>query len=278
MENENKSFIQKKVINTDIKKIETLGLHGVPYWPVNDPKYFKQEWVNIRNEDGEVVKLKQIIPKRYVVLASTGKGKTALLAYLLKHVFWRSKHFDRFVLISPSVNSPANIKNWAWLPPNTKIIDRWSEQAIYDEMDTLDKYYKETGHMPSTLLYIDDNMSYKTQYSPALGDLWTRGRHYCITPVYMCQSINLVHASALKNNDFLILLKMKGKTHLIFENMINTNIMDYTKDEGKKVESIVKKVINTPYTAFIVDQDRDMFYVYKIPKKAETKYIKDLCK
>lgn len=142
------------------------------------------------------------IPFSMIVVSKRNSGKSYLCKHLLKTFMHDTKLFDYIVLFSTTANLT---KDFECLP----------KKAVQEEFSTLklnkildhQKKYKDSNNPKQCLIILDDTIGCKldSDFKQNLDLLFSRGRHYNISIMFISQYIKNYISTTIRNNiDYLL--------------------------------------------------------------------------
>ena len=232
--------------------IETHGLYGFPYWDCFFP-------TRVDSVDGLVYK--SVKPFSMITIASSGCGKTAMVAYLINEHL--QDFYHRIIIMSETTDSRANKHYWSKLDKEkTTLVKDFND--IYLQSVFKAQYYvkEQQGWFENVLIFIDDfNVK-----SKILNNIYAKGRHANISIIMSLHDVNMISPMIKQNTYYVMYLKTRGKFHQILNHFVYPYIDLVDKDDAKIVKDVTSKVLNNPYTALIIETEKAIFNVFKIPK------------
>jgi hypothetical protein len=140
------------------------------------------------------------VPSTFVLFAKRNTGKTVLGSHIIKHLY-ETKKIDYVCLFSQTAHLSGD---FGFLPKNSKH-DDFSEKAVNKIIDYQDKNRK-SKKPKQCLLVLDDTISMIShKFGGLLNRLFTAGRHYNISVMFITQypKANNFSPSCRSNIDYL---------------------------------------------------------------------------
>lgn len=155
-----------------------------------------------------------------VISATRKSGKSNLLKHLYLDYWYPQGYFDIVCLFSETVCDGFYED---FLDSGSSIVlDRFSMPVLREIMEKA-KYYKSRGIRFNSLVIMDDCISGKDKYNEQMSKIFTNGRHYHVSIVYITQKLSYCSTTWYNNLNYIILMR---NTSLNEKRYISEKILD----------------------------------------------------
>jgi hypothetical protein len=184
------------------------------------------------------------IPFSMIVVSKRNSGKSYLTKHLLKTFMIDNKLFDYIVLFS----STAHLSKDFDCLPKKSIQEEFSTAKVNKILD-FQKVSKESKNPKQCLIILDDTIGAKIDpsFKTNLDILFSRGRHYNISIIFISQYIKNYISTTIRNNiDYLLFsINNYNVIKIIYDLVVyEGNIKEFIKFVGEKTKNYTFIIYN----------------------------------
>ena len=208
------------------------------------------------------------VPFSMVVVSKRNSGKSYLTKHLLNMFMIENKLFDYIVLFSSTAHLT---KDFECLPKKA-IQDDFSTTKINKILEH-QKKSKDSNNPKQCLIILDDTIGQKLDISfkTNLDLLFSRGRHYNISIIFISQYIkNYISTTIRNNNDYLLFsVNNYNVIKIIYDLVVyDGNIKEFIKFVNEKTKNYTFLIYNN------LNYSDNNFYTIQAPKDMDNFIIK----
>ena len=208
------------------------------------------------------------LPFSMVVCSKRNSGKSYLTKHLLKMFMVDNKLFDYIVLFS----STAHLSNDFECLPKKSIQDEFSTTKINKILEYQRKS-KDTKNPKQCLIILDDTIGAKidASFKTNLDLLFSRGRHYNISIIFISQYIKNYISTTIRNNIDYLLFSVNNYNviKIIYDLVVyDGSIKDFIKFVNEKTKNYTFLIYNN------LNYSDNNFYTISAPEELEKFDIK----
>lgn len=193
----------------------------------------------IKDFKPEIIKL----PMSMVMIGKSKSGKTTMLHRILYSL---RKQINQIFIFSQTIK--INSKEFAYIPKENQInsldISFIDELLNKQEKDILD-----SGKRQNIMLIFDDIIGDKNVSSPTIKNLFTLGRHYNVSIIFLSQVSKGVLTTTVRNNTNYILSFFQHNQRRRKEFCEEFCSIKSIKDG----EEVYREITRTPYQAIVIN-------------------------
>ena len=207
-----------------------------------------------------------------VISATRNSGKSNLLKHLYLNIWHPNNYFDSVCVFSKTM-CEGFYENFI---PGNLMFDRFSMVTLRKCMNTA-KYYKSRGRTWRLLVIMDDCISRKDKFVDELDQIFTNGRHYNVSLVYITQKLSYCSTTWYNNLNCIILLRntSRGEKRYIAEKILNDIISDSFPNDSENaltrrtiaMQSAICKNYHAIIALPLVDSENyeNKLFIYRAP-------------
>lgn len=168
-----------------------------------------------------------------VISATRNSGKSNLVKHLYLDVWYPQGYFDSVCVFSKTL-CEGFYENFI---PGDLMFERFSMPVLKKCMETA-KYYKSRGKSWKLLVIMDDCISRKDKFVDELDQIFTNGRHYNVSLVYITQKLSYCSTTWYNNLNCIIFMRNSSRTEkrYIAEKILDDIISnDFPDDYGSRL-------------------------------------------
>ena len=200
------------------------------------------------------------VPFSMVVVSKRNSGKSYLTKHLLNMFMIENKLFDYIVLFSSTAHLT---KDFECLPKKA-IQDDFSTTKINKILEH-QKKSKDSNNPKQCLIILDDTIGQKLDISfkTNLDLLFSRGRHYNISIIFISQYIKNYISTTIRNNIDYLLFSVNNYNviKIIYDLVVyNGNIKEFIKFVNEKTKNYTFLIYNN------LNYSDNNFYTIQAPK------------
>jgi len=208
------------------------------------------------------------VPFSMVVVSKRNSGKSYLTKHLLNMFMIENKLFDYIVLFSSTAHLT---KDFECLPKKA-IQDDFSTTKINKILEH-QKKSKDSNNPKQCLIILDDTIGQKLDISfkTNLDLLFSRGRHYNISIIFISQYIKNYISTTIRNNIDYLLFSVNNYNviKIIYDLVVyNGNIKEFIKFVNEKTKNFTFLIYNN------LNYSDNNFYTIQAPKDMDNFIIK----
>ena len=208
------------------------------------------------------------VPFSMVVVSKRNSGKSYLTKHLLNMFMIENKLFDYIVLFSSTAHLT---KDFECLPKKA-IQDDFSTTKINKILEH-QKKSKDSNNPKQCLIILDDTIGQKLDISfkTNLDLLFSRGRHYNISIIFISQYIKNYISTTIRNNIDYLLFSVNNYNviKIIYDLVVyNGNIKEFIKFVNEKTKNYTFLIYNN------LNYSDNNFYTIQAPKDMDNFIIK----
>jgi len=208
------------------------------------------------------------LPFSMVVVSKRNSGKSYLTKHLLKMFMVENKLFDYIVLFS----STAHLSKDFECLPKKSIQEEFSTTKINRILE-YQKKSKDTKNPKQCLIILDDTIGCKLDitFKTNLDLLFSRGRHYNISIIFISQYIKNYISTTIRNNIDYLLFSVNNYNviKIIYDLVVyDGSIKDFIKFVNEKTKNYTFLIYNN------LNYSDNNFYTISAPKEIEKFDIK----
>jgi len=208
------------------------------------------------------------VPFSMIVVSKRNSGKSYLTKHLLKMFMVDNKLFDYIVLFSSTANLT---KDFDCLPQKA-IQENFSSEKV-NKIIEHQKKSKESSNPKQCCIILDDTIGSKidAEFKTNLDLLFSRGRHYNISIIFLSQYIKNYISTTIRNNiDYLLFsINNYNVIKIIYDLVVyDGSIKDFIKFVNEKTKDYTFLIYNN------LNYSTNNFYTIQAPKHIEKFCIK----
>lgn len=165
-----------------------------------------------------------------VISATRNSGKSNLVKHLYLNVWHPQGYFDAVCVFSKTLCEGF----YDEFIPGKMLFDRFSMVTLRKCMN-IAKHYKSRGKTFKLLVIMDDCISRKDKYIDELDQIFTNGRHYNVSLVYITQKLSYCSTTWYNNLNCIILMRNSSRIEkrYISEKILNDIISNDYPDSNE---------------------------------------------
>lgn len=170
-------------------------------------------------------------PFATIISASRNSGKSILVKYLYKNIWKPKKFFDVVIIFSKTL-----CNGFYQQFIDTKLLyDKYVPEALHSLQNIAKKYMHE-GKRFNFLCILDDSISLRQKYDEPLTDMFTQGRHYGASIVFITQKLSYASLTWVNNATEIIIMRNRSPKELeyIGDTVLCANLGHIIKDRNKR--------------------------------------------
>lgn len=217
-------------------------------------------------------------PFSMIISASRNSGKSNMLKHLYLHYWAPLKMFNVVAVFSETI---CNDYYSEFL--STKLLYGSLRTDVMNSIIEKAKTYKSRGKDFKVLFIIDDCVSQRDRFNQTITDIYTKGRHFGISIVYITQKMSFCSTSWYNNASHLIFLRNTSRKEMeyIVERSIsnslhssfdfNTNVTKINRFCMKLLNKLTKNygaIVCTPLEKESPEEGKEyknILHVYRAP-------------
>ena len=208
------------------------------------------------------------LPFSMIVVSKRNSGKSYLVKHLLKLFMVDNKLFNYIVLFS----STANLSHDFDCLPKKAIQEDFSSAKVNKILD-FQKASKESKNPKQCLIILDDTIGAKLDpsFKTNLDLLFSRGRHFNISIIFISQYIKNYISTTIRNNiDYLLFsINNYNVIKIIYDLVVYSgNIKEFIKFVGDKTKNYTFLIYNN------LNYSENNFFTIQAPNNIEKFEIK----
>ena len=208
------------------------------------------------------------LPFSMIVVSKRNSGKSYLVKHLLKLFMVDNKLFNYIVLFS----STAHLSKDFDCLPKKSVQEDFSSAKVNKILD-FQKQYKESKNPKQCLIILDDTIGAKLDpsFKTNLDLLFSRGRHFNISIIFISQYIKNYISTTIRNNiDYLLFsINNYNVIKIIYDLVVYSgNIKEFIKFVGDKTKNYTFLIYNN------LNYSENNFFTIQAPNNIEKFEIK----